>query len=253
MLVGDGARKWAVEQGMSSNNNLITSRTLTTYNNHLRRIEDSKRASSSHLNGSSIPKKARLDTVGAVAISKTGVVASGVSSGGISMKTPGRVGQAAMYGAGCWAKDKVAVTTSGVGEYLMRTLLAKEIADSLNDKALAENLSKDILLDAFTSSFTESPLLKDINLDERKGGLLAILNDPNEIAANVEVLVAHNTQTMCIGFMTSEQTVPETLYSARSDDANASDTVVSVVSLSKTAEEGSRTTVEEVLETMTCI
>jgi PREDICTED: similar to threonine aspartase 1 (taspase-1) len=73
----------------------------------------------------------RLDTVGAVAIDKFGYVAAGVSSGGILLKWPGRVGHASAYGCGCWAQDNVAVSSSGMGEYLVKTFFAKECANAL--------------------------------------------------------------------------------------------------------------------------
>lgn len=80
-----------------------------------------------------IGRSARLDTVGAVAVDLHGRVAAGVSSGGIVLKNAGRVGQAAMYGSGCWAENQVGVSTSGVGEQLIRCLLAERCARRLID------------------------------------------------------------------------------------------------------------------------
>ena len=43
--------------------------------------------------------------MGCVAVDASGNVAAGASSGGLILKTPGRVGQSAVFGAGCWAEN----------------------------------------------------------------------------------------------------------------------------------------------------
>ena len=68
-------------------------------------------------------------TVGAVAVDAAGNLAAGTSTGGRITKRPGRVGDSPIIGAGTYANNStVAVSTTGLGEYQMVLLTAKEIS-----------------------------------------------------------------------------------------------------------------------------
>ncbi len=68
------------------------------------------------------------DTVGAAVLDAYGGLAAAVSTGGIWMKTPGRVGDSPIAGAGLWAEDGlVACSATGTGEFIMRVALCSEI------------------------------------------------------------------------------------------------------------------------------
>jgi beta-aspartyl-peptidase (threonine type) len=65
------------------------------------------------------------DTVGAVAVDEEGHTAVAVSTGGVSFKLPGRLGDSALPGAGFYADDGAgAVCATGQGEGFMRTVLS---------------------------------------------------------------------------------------------------------------------------------
>ncbi len=62
------------------------------------------------------------DTVGAVAIDAAGRLATANSTGGVSFKLPGRIGDSPLPGAGFYADDRYgAVATTGQGEHIMRS------------------------------------------------------------------------------------------------------------------------------------
>ena len=66
------------------------------------------------------------DTVGAVAIDRDGGFAASNSSGGTSFQMPGRVGDSPIIGAGLYVGTEGAVATTGIGEDIIRTMLALE-------------------------------------------------------------------------------------------------------------------------------
>ena len=68
-------------------------------------------------------------TVGAVALDAAGHLAAATSTGGFNNKTPGRIGDSAIIGAGTYARDGVcAVSCTGQGEFFIRHVAAHEIA-----------------------------------------------------------------------------------------------------------------------------
>lgn len=81
------------------------------------------------------PKMARLmesylvGTVGAVALDSQGKIAVATSTGGITMRLPGRVGDTPLIGAGTYANEFGGASASGHGEPIARLLLSKVTVD----------------------------------------------------------------------------------------------------------------------------
>ncbi len=75
---------------------------------------------------------AERETVGAVALDRSGRLAAGASTGGISVMLPGRVGDTPLIGCGVYADDEAgAVSMTGIGESIIRLAVAKAITDRL--------------------------------------------------------------------------------------------------------------------------
>jgi L-asparaginase / beta-aspartyl-peptidase len=77
-----------------------------------------------------VPKRAQQwhakhGTVGAVALDKSGQLAAGTSTGGLFDKLPGRISDSALIGCGTYADTFAAVSCTGIGEAIIRAVLAK--------------------------------------------------------------------------------------------------------------------------------
>src|SRR5688500_18129624 len=70
----------------------------------------------------------KYGTVGAVALDRHGNLAAATSTGGMTNKRYGRIGDAPIIGAGTYANESVAVSGTGWGEFYIRLVLAKSIS-----------------------------------------------------------------------------------------------------------------------------
>lgn len=183
----------------------------------------------------------RLDTVGAVVVDENNNFASAISSGGLLLKYKGRVGQAAVPGAGCWAEDCVAATTTGVGEYLTVSLFAKRFYDKISTLRLLydlghveteqgndlSNFINSVIGDCF-EDLLRSPALAHVAPHERSAGLLSVSslnshNSPKRVGGDdLYLSFAHNTKSMCIGYMTCNDTSGHSLVSHDPNNCNGS-------------------------------
>jgi beta-aspartyl-peptidase (threonine type) len=87
-----------------------------------------------------IAEELELGTVGAVAVDADGLIAAGTSTGGMTTKLPGRVGDSAIIGAGTYAASVGGVSATGHGEPIMRHCLAKMIVDHAADVGMRESI-----------------------------------------------------------------------------------------------------------------
>ena len=78
--------------------------------------------------GGPIDDRTKFGTVGAVVRDAAGHLAAATSTGGMTNKRPGRVGDSPIPGAGCYADDRsVAVSCTGTGEAFIRAAAAHEV------------------------------------------------------------------------------------------------------------------------------
>lgn len=79
----------------------------------------------------------KYGTVGAVAMDKNGNIAAGTSTGGMTNKKYGRIGDSPIIGAGTYANNLTCgISSTGTGEYFIRTVAAHEVSNLIQYKGL---------------------------------------------------------------------------------------------------------------------
>ena len=127
MLSGEGAEEFALEQGLApvANSHFVTERRLRELERALHEGVGEPAANATALAMEGFPK----GTVGAVALDERGDLAAATSTGGMTAKRWGRVGDSPIIGAGTYAaNDCCAVSATGHGEFFIRAAVAHEIA-----------------------------------------------------------------------------------------------------------------------------
>jgi beta-aspartyl-peptidase (threonine type) len=89
----------------------------------------------------------RFGTVGAVALDKNGNIAAGTSTGGMTNKKYGRVGDAPIIGAGTYANNNTCgISATGWGEYFIRIGVARDISALIEYRALTVQQAVDTVI-----------------------------------------------------------------------------------------------------------
>ena len=131
MLSGQGAEEFAKEQGVTliENNLFDTPHRYEALIKAKQKLDKAKATSKAYQAAhKALPNNYKMGTVGAVALDKNGNLAAGTSTGGMTAKRYGRVGDAPVIGAGTFAENEsCAVSATGHGEYFIRYNVASDI------------------------------------------------------------------------------------------------------------------------------
>ncbi|MEE2979030.1 MAG: isoaspartyl peptidase/L-asparaginase [Pseudomonadota bacterium] len=135
----------------------------------------------------------KFGTVGAVACDAQGRLAAATSTGGVTNKKVGRVGDTPIVGAGCFANNVAAVSCTGTGEMFIRAVAAYDIAAQMEyaGKSLAD-ASNDVVM-------------RKLMAISGRGGLIAV-------DAQGNVALPFNTEGMYRGFARGAQAPVVSIY-----------------------------------------
>ncbi|MBB3211723.1 beta-aspartyl-peptidase (threonine type) [Herbaspirillum sp. Sphag1AN] len=141
-----------------------------------------------------IDPDSKFGTVGAVALDRHGNLAAATSTGGMTNKQVGRVGDTPLIGAGCYAANATAaVSTTGTGEVFMRTVAAYDVAARM------------AYAGASLEQAAEQVVMQLLPAYEGRGGLIAV-------DAQGNLALPFNTEGMYRGYARGSDTPVTAIY-----------------------------------------
>jgi beta-aspartyl-peptidase (threonine type) len=145
MLAGEGAQRFARVMGFGDHDPVTPARRADW--------EEKRRDIDKVLGKRSLRMRSFLKdhpeysggTVGAAAVDSNGVLAAATSTGGVTLKLVGRVGDSPLAGAGNYASRYVAASATGTGEYVIRLLTARSLSDAVERGATLKAAMADVM------------------------------------------------------------------------------------------------------------
>jgi beta-aspartyl-peptidase (threonine type) len=142
MLTGDGAEAFAKTVGIE----LVDPSYFRT-DQRWQELQEALKAEAKNQH-SALGRAIHYGTVGAVALDKQGHLAAATSTGGMTNKRWGRVGDSPIIGAGTYANAHCAVSATGWGEYYIRTVAAHDICARVEyAKESVAKAAKEVVMD----------------------------------------------------------------------------------------------------------
>ena len=189
MMAGKGAEEFAKEQGLE----IVDSSYFFTEKrfNQLQRLLEKEKNEQAYLFENPDDK---YGTVGAVALDQYGNIAAGTSTGGMTNKRYGRIGDAPIIGAGTFAENSsCGVSATGHGEFFIRNVVAYDIAARMKYKGLDLKTAAD-----------EVVMKKLVDI-EGAGGIIALDRQGN-------VAMTFNTPGMYRGYINQKNAPVVKIY-----------------------------------------
>lgn len=194
LMIGDGADRFAHSKGVAA-----VSPLYFWTEQSWRELQDAQKEHERKREGGSGERKRpanHFGTVGAVAVDRAGNLAAGTSTGGLTYKRAGRVGDSPIIGAGTYAENEAcAVSCTGHGEVFIRHAVAHDIVARMKYK-------KQALREAAEETFKSLPPEKE---EGGVGGLIALDRDGN-------FAMPFNTNGMNRGSITNDGRVQVSIY-----------------------------------------